>query len=135
MKVVLDGGTLLNWLVGPQPLLPISALPSAIWALAHGNPAPIATTRAVFTDPEGTGQFGYGLDYGVFCSEWDTLSARITNSCSRTYSLSDLSNLGAVPGAPAPLYDPGLRHLECSTGIRLRAPSHNKQHPDAPHRR
>jgi pimeloyl-ACP methyl ester carboxylesterase len=70
VAVVIDGGTLVNWLVGPQPILKISELPSAIYALSQNNPAPIATTRAVFTDPEGTGQFGYGLDYGVFCSEW-----------------------------------------------------------------
>ncbi len=70
VTVVLDGGALVNWLASvPQALVPISAIPSAISDLAAGDATQIANSRSVATNPGGIGQYGYGLFYGVFCSE------------------------------------------------------------------
>jgi pimeloyl-ACP methyl ester carboxylesterase len=71
VTVVIDGGHLVNWLAAiPQPALSVAEIPAAIQALADGNPAPIAKSRAFFTDPSGRGQFGHGLAFSIFCSEW-----------------------------------------------------------------
>lgn len=68
VKVVIDGGALVNWLVAAGPNF--TNVPLAISELAHGDPTLIATARAGLADPAGVGKFGYGLTYGVFCSEW-----------------------------------------------------------------
>ncbi len=68
VDVLLDGGWLFTWLVGAGP--PFARVPKEIEALAHGDPTQIATERAGITNPDGFGKFGYGLTYGVFCSEW-----------------------------------------------------------------
>lgn len=74
-KVVLDGGALVNWLVAAGP--DFTKVPSAIYQLAQGNPAQIANGRAALAQPCDSfpavpckSTFGYGLTYGVFCSEW-----------------------------------------------------------------
>jgi pimeloyl-ACP methyl ester carboxylesterase len=68
VKVVLDGGALVNWLVAAGPAF--TKVPSAIEQLVQGHPTQIANARAALANPAGVGQFGYGLTYGVFCSEW-----------------------------------------------------------------
>ena len=68
VKVVLDGGALVNWLVAAGPNF--AAVPSAIEELVQGHPTQIANARAALANPAGVGRFGYGLTYGVFCSEW-----------------------------------------------------------------
>jgi pimeloyl-ACP methyl ester carboxylesterase len=74
-KVVLDGGALVNWLVAAGP--DFTKVPSAIQELVDGHPAQIANARSGLAQPcEGAPEtpckstFGYGLTYGVFCSEW-----------------------------------------------------------------
>jgi pimeloyl-ACP methyl ester carboxylesterase len=66
MKVVLDGGALVNWLVamalGP-PSYP--KVPNWIDQLAAGRPRNIAASWAALSQQPGT-----GLQYGVECSEW-----------------------------------------------------------------
>jgi len=37
---------------------------------AQGQPTQIATSRATLADPSLIGGTGYGLMYGVICSEW-----------------------------------------------------------------
>jgi pimeloyl-ACP methyl ester carboxylesterase len=69
VQVVLDGGALVNWLVAGGRAL-FAAAPSAIHELANGNPAQIAAGRAALADPAKESVQGYGLTYGVFCSEW-----------------------------------------------------------------
>jgi pimeloyl-ACP methyl ester carboxylesterase len=68
VTVVIDGGALVQWLVGigAQP----AGIPAAIDALRHGNPQPIAAVRAAAADPALAGTDGTGLFYGAFCSEW-----------------------------------------------------------------
>jgi len=69
VTVVLDGGALVNWFVaGGRTLFP--TVPSAIQELVDGNPVQIAANRAASANPASESTFGYGLTYGVFCSEW-----------------------------------------------------------------
>jgi pimeloyl-ACP methyl ester carboxylesterase len=72
VDVLLDGGALVNWIgsIPADPVLPIPSYPSAIAELAQGNPTQIAGSRAFLADPAAIGAVGYGLQYGVICSEW-----------------------------------------------------------------
>jgi pimeloyl-ACP methyl ester carboxylesterase len=70
-QVVLDGGAILNWIGSlPDPVVPIASVPAAINALVQGQPTQIAEARAVAANPAAIGAVGYGLMYGVICSEW-----------------------------------------------------------------
>jgi pimeloyl-ACP methyl ester carboxylesterase len=70
-KVVLDGGAIVNWLgSAPDPVVPITSFPMAISALTQGQPTQIAEARAIAAQPGVIGATGYGLLYGVICSEW-----------------------------------------------------------------
>ena len=70
VKVTISGGMLLQWAVSPETHL-AAKLPAAIYALAHGNPVPIASTWAApKIDIAGIGVLGNGLFYGVSCGEW-----------------------------------------------------------------
>jgi len=67
--VVLDGGALANWLVTMSFYTPsFKDVPSLIAQLAAGDPQSIATLRLQQVTPPGF--VGYGLTYGVICSEW-----------------------------------------------------------------
>jgi pimeloyl-ACP methyl ester carboxylesterase len=68
VKVALDGGGLVNWLVGAFDH-DAANIPAAIDELASGFPERIASGRAgiALTEP---GLFGEGLTFGVFCGEW-----------------------------------------------------------------
>jgi pimeloyl-ACP methyl ester carboxylesterase len=71
VKVVLDGGAILNWLASvPDPVVAIPSIPAAIEELVSGHPIQIAASRATQADPAAIGAVGYGLMYGVICSEW-----------------------------------------------------------------
>jgi pimeloyl-ACP methyl ester carboxylesterase len=70
-KVVIDGGKLVNWLVDMSfATADYQYVPEWIGELAKGDPEKIALSIAkpVMTTPEG--YIGYGLTYGVICSEW-----------------------------------------------------------------
>lgn len=69
VKVVLDGGALVNWFVAGGRSL-FATVPSAIQELVNGNPVQIAANRAALANPATERTQGYGLTYGVFCSEW-----------------------------------------------------------------
>jgi pimeloyl-ACP methyl ester carboxylesterase len=69
IRVVLDGGALLNWLVSISEATPLfKQVPADIDALAEGNPFPIDETRIAGLTP--AGYLNYGLLYGVACREW-----------------------------------------------------------------
>ena len=71
VQVVLDGGALVNWLVEAAFTTPdYPHVPAWIGELADGHPENIAKARAapVLATPDG--YLGYGLIYGVICSEW-----------------------------------------------------------------
>lgn len=71
VKVVLDGGALVNWLASvPDPGMEIPSIASALGELFQGKPTQIANSRAFLADPEGIGAVGHGLLLGVICSEW-----------------------------------------------------------------
>jgi pimeloyl-ACP methyl ester carboxylesterase len=70
-KVVLDGGAVVNWIGSlPDPVVPLTSIPAAINALTQGQPTQIAEARATAAQPDVIGAVGYGLMYGVICSEW-----------------------------------------------------------------
>jgi pimeloyl-ACP methyl ester carboxylesterase len=70
VSVKISGGMLLQWTVSPGTHL-AAKVPAAIYALANGNPAPIASTWAALRIAAGNiGVLGNGLFYGVTCSEW-----------------------------------------------------------------
>lgn len=70
IKVMIDGGVLVNWLTR-QSHFP-TTVPLEIDELAHGHPHRIALqwAEARAIPPAHRGIFGYGLTYGVWCSEW-----------------------------------------------------------------
>ncbi|MEU6281058.1 alpha/beta fold hydrolase [Streptomyces sp. NPDC047028] len=69
VKVVLDGGALVNLLVADGGALPAVDVPAALDELAHGNPERFARARAAGATPA-IGEFAYGLTNSVACSEW-----------------------------------------------------------------
>jgi pimeloyl-ACP methyl ester carboxylesterase len=71
VRVVIDGGRLVNWLVDMSfAAADYPHVPDWIGELADGNPDKIAFSiaKSVISIPEG--YIGYGLTYGVICSEW-----------------------------------------------------------------
>ncbi|WP_328551567.1 alpha/beta hydrolase [Streptomyces sp. NBC_00358] len=69
VKVVLDGGVLVNWLTSATHVAP--GVPRSIDELAHGNPQRIAEQWAGGKlSPQAIGRIAHGLAYGVFCREW-----------------------------------------------------------------
>jgi len=71
VKVVLDGGALINWLGSPPDgVVPIASIPEALGELFQGQPTQIAESRAAGADPSKVGTTGWGLWFGVICSEW-----------------------------------------------------------------
>ncbi|MEU1279945.1 alpha/beta fold hydrolase [Streptomyces sp. NPDC005805] len=69
VKVVLDGGALVNLLVADGSVLPAADVPAALDELAHGNPERFARARAAGAQPA-VGEFAHGLTNSVACAEW-----------------------------------------------------------------
>ncbi|HLY03238.1 MAG TPA: alpha/beta fold hydrolase [Candidatus Cybelea sp.] len=70
VKVKISGGMLVQWAVSPGTHV-AAKVPASIYALAHGDPAPIASTWAApKVDASGIGVFSNGLFNGVSCGEW-----------------------------------------------------------------
>ncbi|WP_405915109.1 alpha/beta fold hydrolase [Streptomyces sp. NBC_00728] len=88
VKVVLDGGALVNLLVAN--VVPAVDVPAALDELAHGDPERFARAAAAGAHPV-IGEFAHGLTQSVACSEWVP-----------GYSQSDLLKAGrrAFPGWP-----------------------------------
>ncbi|MEU3744375.1 MULTISPECIES: alpha/beta fold hydrolase [Streptomyces] len=69
VKVVLDGGTLVNLLVTNGRLVPSADVPAALYELAAGNPERLARAQAAGATPA-IGEFAHGLTHSVACAEW-----------------------------------------------------------------
>ncbi|MFF6772323.1 alpha/beta fold hydrolase [Streptomyces sp. NPDC012637] len=69
VKVVLDGGALVNLLVTNGGALPAVEVPAAIDELARGNPERFARAQAAGAATPVVAQ-AYGLTHSVVCSEW-----------------------------------------------------------------
>ena len=68
-SVTTDGGALANWLVGMSFLTAqFKDVPLWIDQMASGKPQAIAASRLAQVTPPGL--VGYGLTFGVICSEW-----------------------------------------------------------------
>ncbi|MEW2135631.1 alpha/beta hydrolase [Streptomyces sp. NPDC005409] len=75
VKVVLDGGTLVNWLTSATHTA--QTVPIALDELANGDPQRIARQWAGWrTNPKSIGVVSHGLSYGVFCSEWTPFESK-----------------------------------------------------------
>jgi pimeloyl-ACP methyl ester carboxylesterase len=71
VKVKIDGGRLVNWLIDESFHTPdYRIIPAMIGELANGNPRPIARAVAAQLIGSGTGIVGWGLGTTVGCSEW-----------------------------------------------------------------
>ncbi|MER5203763.1 alpha/beta fold hydrolase [Streptomyces sp. NPDC002825] len=90
VKVVLDGGALVNLLVADGGGMPAVDVPAALDELAHGNPERFARAQAAGATPA-VGEFAHGLTQSVACAEW-----------APGYSKEDLLEAGrrAFPGWP-----------------------------------
>ncbi|MFD0275641.1 alpha/beta fold hydrolase [Kitasatospora sp. NPDC127111] len=90
VKVVLDGGALVNLLVADGAAVPAVDVPAALDELAHGNPERLARAQAAGATPN-IGEIAHGLTQSVACAEWVP-----------GYSESDLLKAGrrAFPGWP-----------------------------------
>ncbi|WP_254047362.1 alpha/beta hydrolase [Streptomyces aureus] len=90
VRVVLDGGTLVNLLVADGRLVPSADVPAALYELAAGNPERLARAQAAGATPA-IGEFAHGLTHSVACAEWVP-----------GYSKRDLLEAGrrAFPGFP-----------------------------------
>jgi pimeloyl-ACP methyl ester carboxylesterase len=69
VKVVLDGGALVNLLVADGRLVPAADVPAALHELAEGNPERFARAQAAGATPA-IGEFAHGLTHSVACAEW-----------------------------------------------------------------
>ncbi|WP_436844896.1 alpha/beta fold hydrolase [Streptomyces roseoverticillatus] len=75
VKVVLDGGALVNWMTSATHVAP--GVPRSLDELAHGKPRRIAEQWAGGKlSPQAIGRVAHGLAYGVFCSEWVPYESR-----------------------------------------------------------
>jgi pimeloyl-ACP methyl ester carboxylesterase len=71
VRVVLDGGALVNWLIDEAFNTPhYRDIPTWIAELADGDPRNIARARAAPILATPPGALGYGLALGVGCAEW-----------------------------------------------------------------
>ena len=99
VKVVLDGGRLVNWLIDDAfNTAAFRNVPAMIAELANGNPRPIATEVASRVVGSGIGILGYGLALGVGCAEWVP------------YEQGSILSIGrrAFPAYPASVLKPAL---------------------------
>jgi pimeloyl-ACP methyl ester carboxylesterase len=69
VKVVLDGGALVNLLVANGGALPAAEVPAALDELARGNPERLARAQAAGAGTPAVPQ-AYGLTHSVVCAEW-----------------------------------------------------------------
>lgn len=91
VNVTTDGGALANWLVGMSfATAQFKDVPLWISQLAAGKPQSIAASRAASVTPPGL--IGYGLTFGVICSEWYPFS---------TYSEILAEGKRVLPGYPS----------------------------------
>jgi pimeloyl-ACP methyl ester carboxylesterase len=102
VKVKISGGMLLQWTVSPGTHI-AAKVPASIDALAHADPAPIASTWAApKLDPAGIGVLGNGLFNGVSCGEWVPYEteASVVEAGRRAFPMFPLSILKNAPNLP-----------------------------------
>jgi pimeloyl-ACP methyl ester carboxylesterase len=99
VKVVLDGGRLVDWLYKVAFSTPqYRDVPAMIAELANGHPRRIASARAASILATPPGVVGFGLALGVGCAEWVPFQQRSTLSIGRR----------AFPAYPASVLRPAL---------------------------
>ncbi|MFJ6837014.1 alpha/beta fold hydrolase [Streptomyces sp. NPDC091209] len=101
VKVVLDGGVLVNWLTSATHVA--AGVPRSIDELAHGNPQRVAEQWAGGKlSPQAVGRIAHGLAYGVFCREWTPFEseADVIRGGRRAFPSFPLSVLANAPQLP-----------------------------------
>ena len=107
VKVVLDGGRLVDWLLKVAFNTPqYRDVPAMIAELANGDPRRIARARAAPILATPPGVVGYGLAFGVGCAEWVAYQQDSTLSIGRR----------AFPDYPASVLRPDL-HVSYLTDV------------------
>jgi pimeloyl-ACP methyl ester carboxylesterase len=102
VNVKISGGMLLQWAVSPGTHI-AGKVPAAFYALANGDPAPIASTWAIpKLDPNGIGVLSNGLFYGVSCGEWVPYETedKVVASGRRAFPMFPMSILRNAPNLP-----------------------------------
>ena len=119
VDVVIDGGALINWLGSfPDPAVEIPDIPLAIKQLVDGTPTEIAQSRAFAANPAGFGAVGYGLMYGVICSEWVPFEpqSQILTQGLLAFPTYPQSVLSLAPGLPFMNEDCGVWNVPAASG-------------------
>jgi pimeloyl-ACP methyl ester carboxylesterase len=119
VDVVIDGGALINWLGSfPDPAVEIPDIPLAIQQLVNGTPSEIAQSRAFAANPAGFGAVGYGLMYGVICSEWVPFEpqSQILTQGLLAFPTYPQSVLSLAPGLPFMSEDCGVWNVPAASG-------------------
>ena len=141
IKVVIDGGALVDWLRNQNYGVPmLQAAPDRIDGLAAGRPdaiQAIALDRASRAPPPGPGvpALGYGLSFGVSCRESYPFATPEDLAAAGRKAFPRLSRLDTRRGCRRlGVFQRGLpRSLEGPRRPGGDAPACCEQHPDAPH--
>jgi pimeloyl-ACP methyl ester carboxylesterase len=100
VKVVLDGGTIVNMLVGN--VVNFQLVPAAIWELAHGNPALFLKARAAAAIVPEVVEQAQGMTQSFACREWTPYGSprAILRAGRRAFPLFPSSVLAQAPQLP-----------------------------------
>jgi pimeloyl-ACP methyl ester carboxylesterase len=100
VKIVLDGGTILNMIVGSRPKP--GDMPAAITEIAHGNPKKFLEARAAGAEVAAVPEQAQGMTQSFVCREWEPYGspAAILRAGRRTFPTLPASVLINAPQLP-----------------------------------
>lgn len=126
VKVVLDGGTILNMLVGNNPKPP--DVPRAIVQLAAGNPRLFLEARRAAANVSAVPEQALGMTQSIACREWTPYGsqAAILRAGRDVFPTLPASVLANAPQMP---FEHELPGVERSDGSAIAAHSRPQQHP------
>jgi len=129
VKVVLDGGTLVNMLVGNVPRWP--EVPAAITELAEGNPHRFLEARAAGAVVPENPEQALGMTESFICQEWEPYGGPGRDPPRRPPRLPQLPGVGPGQRPAAPLPEGALPRMEGAESARVPAGPGPQRHPDA----
>ena len=129
VKVVLDGGTLVNMLVGNVPRWP--EVPAAITELAYGDPHRFLEARAAGAVVPENPEQALGMTNSFICQEWEPYGAPRRDPPRRPQGLPDLPRLGPGQRPAAPLPEGVVPRMGGAEGSCLPAGPGPQRHPNA----
>lgn len=132
VKVVLDGGALVNWMTSATHVAP--QVPLALDELAHGKPQRIAQQWAGWqAQPPGRRKGCPRTLLRRLLQRVDAVREPGGGAPGRAGSVPVVPPLGTGPGPTAHVPAPGLRHLEHPRGAALDPGRHAQRHSHARH--